>query len=88
VPVSLKRLLVGLAFSALGNGLTLPLLIVYLHEIRGIPTTTAGLVVAWIAAVQFSFTPVVGWLIEPEHSAWPGWRVRRSAPWSSARATC
>ncbi len=58
------RLLVGLAFSALGNGLTPPLLIVYLHEIRGIPTTTAGMVVAWIAAVQSSFTPVVGWLID------------------------
>ena len=64
MPTSLKRLLVGLAFSALGNGLTIPLLIVYLHDIRGLPTTTAGLVVAWIAGLQFVLTPTIGWLID------------------------
>lgn len=64
MPASLKRLLLGLAFSALGNGLTIPLLIVYLHDIRGIPTTTAGLVVAWVAGVQFVLTPLVGWLVD------------------------
>lgn len=64
MPASLKRLLFGLAFSALGNGLTIPLLIVYLHDIRGIPTTTAGLVVAWVAAVQLVLTPLVGWLVD------------------------
>lgn len=64
MPSTLKRLLFGLAFSALGNGLTLPLLIVYLHDIRGLQTTTAGLIVAWIAGVQFCLTPVVGWLVD------------------------
>ncbi len=64
MPASLKRLLFGLAFSALGNGLTIPLLIVYLHDIRGIPTTTAGLVVAWVAGWQFVLTPAIGWLID------------------------
>jgi MFS family permease len=54
----------GLAFSAVGNGLTIPLLIVYLHDIRGLPTTTAGLVVAWIAGLQFVLTPSIGWLID------------------------
>ncbi|HRY10958.1 MAG: MFS transporter [Actinobacteria bacterium] len=64
MPASLKRLLAGLAFSALGNGLTIPLLIVYLHDIRGIPTTTAGLVVAWVAGLQFLLTPAIGWWID------------------------
>ncbi|MCB0921417.1 MAG: MFS transporter, partial [Actinobacteria bacterium] len=64
MPAPLKRLLLGLAFSAVGNGLTIPLLIVYLHDIRGIPTTTAGLVVAWVAGLQFVLTPTIGWLID------------------------
>ena len=31
-----KRLFVGIAFSALGSGLTMPFLYVYLAEVRGI----------------------------------------------------
>ena len=33
-----KRLFVGIAFSALGSGLTMPFLYVYLAEVRGIAT--------------------------------------------------
>ena len=38
-----RRLFLGFAFSALGSGLTMPFLFVYLAEVRGIPTTTVGL---------------------------------------------
>ena len=33
-----RRLFLGFAFSALGSGLTMPFLFVYLAEVRGIPT--------------------------------------------------
>ena len=35
-----RRLFVGFAFSALGSGLTMPFLYVYLAEVRGFPTAT------------------------------------------------
>jgi MFS family permease len=38
------------ALSAVGTGLTLPFLLVYLHGIRGIPLAIAGLAVSMIAA--------------------------------------
>ena len=38
------RLFLGFAFSALGSGLTMPFLYVYLAEVRGIPTATVGLI--------------------------------------------
>src|SRR5215217_4376646 len=40
----------GDAISAVGTGLTLPFLLVYLHSVRGIPLALAGLAVSMIAA--------------------------------------
>ena len=45
------RLLVGNAFAALGGGLTMPFLYVYLAHVRGIATTTVGLLFAWMGLV-------------------------------------
>jgi hypothetical protein len=49
LPTEARRVLLSVAFFAVGNGLTLPFLLVYLHEVRGLATETAGLVIAWVA---------------------------------------
>lgn len=59
-----KRLFVGIAFSALGSGLTLPFLYVYLAEIRGISTSTVGLLFAWMGLLGFLGSPLGGTLID------------------------
>ena len=59
-----KRLFVGIGLSALGSGLTMPFLYVYLAEIRGIPTTTVGLLFAWMGLLGFVCSPVGGTLID------------------------
>ncbi|MBI1351516.1 MAG: MFS transporter [Actinomycetales bacterium] len=46
-----RRILAGNALSAIGNGMVLPLLIVYLGQVRGLGTQAAGLVVAYMALV-------------------------------------
>jgi MFS family permease len=59
-----RRLFVGVAFSALGSGLTMPFLYVYLAEVRGIPTSTVGLLFAWMGVLGFAGSPVGGSLID------------------------
>ena len=58
------RIFVGFAFSALGGGLTMPFLYVYLAEVRDIPTTTVGLLFAWMGVLGFAGSPVGGTLID------------------------
>jgi MFS family permease len=52
LPRSAWVVLAGDAFSAVGSGLTLPFLIVYLHEVRGISLGVAGLILATVAAAS------------------------------------
>lgn len=59
-----RRVLLGNALSAIGSGLTMPLLIVYLGEVRGLGTAVAGLVVAWVAVVSLVLLPGVGVLVD------------------------
>ena len=59
-----KRLFVGIAFSALGSGLTMPFLYVYLAQVRGIPTATVGLLFAFMGLLGFIGSPVGGTLID------------------------
>ncbi|MFD7700883.1 MFS transporter [Streptomyces caelestis] len=54
----------GDALSALGSGLTLPFLLVYLHTVRGIATGYAGLAVATLAAAGLVGNPLGGWLAD------------------------
>jgi MFS family permease len=61
VPPQARRILLGNSLSAIGSGLTMPLLIVYLGEIRGLGLTIGGLVVAYMAVVSLVVFPVVGW---------------------------
>ena len=59
-----RRLFFGVAFNALGGGLTLPLLVIYLNQVRGISISNSTLVLSWMAIVGLATTPVYGWLID------------------------
>ncbi len=59
-----RRVLLGNALSAIGSGLTMPLLIVYLGQVRGLGTAVAGLVVAYIAMVSLLLLPVSGTAVD------------------------
>lgn len=52
----------GDALSALGSGLTLPFLVVYLHQARGLELALAGLALACIAGAGLAANPLGGWL--------------------------
>ncbi len=56
----IRRVLLGNALSAVGSGLTMPLLIVYLGQVRDLGTTTGGLVVAYVAVVSLVLLPASG----------------------------
>jgi MFS family permease len=59
-----KRMFLGFAFSALGSGLTMPFLYVYLSEVRGFETSTVGWVFAWMGLLGFVTAPIGGSLID------------------------
>ena len=60
----LNRMLLGLGLSSLGNGLVMALLVVYLHQVRGISLQAAGLVLTYQALFSLAVAPVVGWLVD------------------------
>jgi MFS family permease len=60
LPRDAWRLLAGESLSALGCGLTLPFLLVYLHEVRGLGLAAAGLAMSCLAAVGFLANPLGG----------------------------
>ncbi len=58
------RLFLGFSFSALGSGLTMPFLFVYLAEVRDIPIATVGWMFAWMGLLGFALAPLGGTLID------------------------
>ena len=54
----------GNAFNYFGYGLVLPFEIIYLHQIRGFPTSTAGLVLAATMGTSAIVTPPTGALLD------------------------
>lgn len=58
------RMLIGVGLNALGGGLTLSLLLVYLTQIRDIPTSQATLTLSIMALVSFAVTGPVGTLVD------------------------
>jgi MFS family permease len=54
----------GDALSAIGSGLTLPFLLVYLHEVRGLELGVAGLALSSVAIAGLLANPVGGWLCD------------------------
>lgn len=59
-----RWLLLGILLSAVGRGLTLPFLFIYLTEVRGLSGSHAGLVIGWYGAVSLMLSPVGGTLID------------------------
>src|SRR6201991_3614900 len=54
----------GNALNYFGYGLVLPFEIIYLHQVRGFPTATAGLVLAAVMAMAALVTPLSGALLD------------------------
>ena len=57
-------LLSGSFANALGNGIVFPFLLIYLHNVRGIPLGTAGLVLAATSVAGLVAGPASGTLID------------------------
>ncbi len=59
-----RRILIGSLFSAIGQGLTLPFLLIYLTQVRGLGAGTVGLLVGWTGLVSLVLAPLVGSLVD------------------------
>src|SRR5690349_22383151 len=55
----------GTAVNYFGTGLILPFEIIYLHQVRGFPTATPGLVLAAVMGTAAFVTPLSGALLAP-----------------------
>ena len=64
LPRSVQLLQAGGLANAVGNGLVLPFLLIYLHNERGISLGVAGLILATNAGVSLVAGPVAGALID------------------------
>jgi MFS family permease len=62
--VLVRRMLLGITLSSLGNGLVLPFAFVYLHSIRGFSIQMAGVIFSYTAIVSLLAAPMVGTLID------------------------
>ena len=65
LPRAAKIILIGDAVSALGVGMSMPFMLIYIHQIRGIDMATAGLVLSALALASFVGNPLGGWLSDP-----------------------
>ncbi len=59
-----RVLVAGRLLDAIGNGMTLSLLVVYLAEVRGIPILIASLVLTWMAVLGMAAAPLAGTLTD------------------------
>ncbi|MGB8022213.1 MAG: MFS transporter [Candidatus Nanopelagicales bacterium] len=59
-----RRLFLGHFLNALGSGLTLALIVVYLHSIRGIPISSATGLLAWQALLGLVLSAPAGTLVD------------------------
>lgn len=64
VPSSARRLLIGQAFSSLGDGILMPLLFIYLYRVRDLSLPMASLVVGIASLTSFLLTLPAGALID------------------------
>ena len=64
LPTKVRIMMVGIALSALGNGLVLPYTFIYFHTIRGIPTAVAGLIIGYGALASLVISPLVGNMVD------------------------
>lgn len=59
-----RRLLLGTYLAALGTGMTLPFLYVYLHVVRGMDATVVGVVVSWMGVLSLALAGPWGSLMD------------------------
>jgi len=59
-----RRLVLGVGFNAIGSGMTMSLILVYLHDMRGFTTTFGGLLLAWSAFMALLIGGPSGALID------------------------
>lgn len=52
------------AISALGSGMIIPFLVIYLRDARGFPIEQAGLMLSTVAVAGLVAAPMTGWLID------------------------
>jgi len=62
--VEARRILLATIFSAIGRGLTLPFMFIYLTKVREISAFSAGLVIAWVAVCALTVGPIGGWAVD------------------------
>ena len=60
----MRKLFVGQFLNALGNGLTLALLIIYLSRVRDIPLGVATALLAWQAVLALLISPISGTMVD------------------------
>lgn len=60
----MRTLFIGQFLNSLGSGLTLALIVVYLHSVRGIPVSTATALLAWQALLALAMSPLSGTLVD------------------------
>ncbi len=64
LPPVTRVLIAGDTVSALGTGLVLPLTLIYLHQVRGIPLPVVGALLSMSAAVGLAAVPLTGFLLD------------------------
>ncbi|MDR3036778.1 MAG: MFS transporter [Kitasatospora sp.] len=61
---ALRRIQIGNALSAFGNGFTVPYTFLYISQVRGLGSTTAGIGLAGFAVAALLVLPLVGRIID------------------------
>ena len=61
---AVRRFLFGVLLNSLGGGLTLPIVVIYLHQVRHLSVLMSSLVLSWMALVGLVISPIVGTLID------------------------
>ena len=59
-----RRLLIGTLMAAVGQGMTLPFLFIYLTKVRGIDPTLVGVIVAWMGLLSLVLSGPAGAMID------------------------
>lgn len=67
---TVRTLFIGVLLSAVGSGLSMPFLYVYLTDVRGFDSRAVGLMFAAMGGVAVLAAPVGGWLIDHVGPRW------------------
>ena len=59
-----RKMVLGICLNAIGGGMTLSLLLVYLHDMRGFTNTFGGFLLAWGAVVSIIASTPMGALVD------------------------